>query len=328
MRVMIDRGRAADLGVSVSEIGRTLETMMGSRRVTTFVDNGEEYDVILQADRALRATPADLSAIQVRGRNNELIPLSNLVTLTELAEAGSLNRFNRLRAITISAGLSPGYRMGDAIAWAEQVVKEELPDTAQVEWKGESREFQKAGGAVLITFALALLVVYLVLAAQFESFIHPVVIMLTVPLGVAGALLGLWIAGSTLNLFSQIGIVMLVGLAAKNGILIVEFANQLRDEGRDVRDAIIESCAVRLLMTSIATIMGAVPLVLAGGPGSASRFTIGIVVIFGVAFSTLLSLFVVPAFYRVLAPYTRSPEAVKHALQKLESETPSVGGQA
>jgi multidrug efflux pump len=329
MRVMIDRARAADLGVSVSEIGRTLETMMGSRRVTTFVDNGEEYDVILQADRALRAEPADLAAIQVRGGNGELIPLSNLVTLTELAEAGSLNRFNRLRAITISAGLAPGYRMGDAIAWAEQVVREELPATAQVDWKGESREFQKAGGAVLVTFALALLVVYLVLAAQFESFVHPVVIMLTVPLGVGGALLGLWLVGSTLNLFSQIGIVMLIGLAAKNGILIVEFANQLRDEGREVRDAIVEACAVRLrpiLMTSVATVMGAVPLVLAGGPGSASRFTIGVVVIFGVSFSTLLSLFVVPAFYRRLAPYTRSPEAVKHALEKLESETPQVGG--
>jgi multidrug efflux pump len=329
MRVVIDRARAADLGVSVSEIGRTLETMMGSRRVTTFVDNGEEYDVILQADRALRAEPADLAAIQVRGGNGELIPLSNLVTLTELAEAGSLNRFNRLRAITISAGLAPGYRMGDAIAWAEQVVREELPGTAQVDWKGESREFQKAGGAVLVTFALALLVVYLVLAAQFESFVHPVVIMLTVPLGVGGALLGLWLVGSTLNLFSQIGIVMLIGLAAKNGILIVEFANQLRDEGREVRDAIVEACAVRLrpiLMTSVATVMGAVPLVLAGGPGSASRFTIGVVVIFGVSFSTLLSLFVVPAFYRRLAPYTRSPEAVKHALEKLESETPPVGG--
>jgi multidrug efflux pump len=329
MRVVIDRARAADLGVSVTEIGRTLETMMGSRRVTTFVDNGEEYDVILQADRALRAEPADLAAIQVRGSNGELIPLSNLVTLTELAEAGSLNRFNRLRAITISAGLAPGYRMGDAIAWAEQVVREELPGTAQVDWKGESREFQKAGSAVLITFALALLVVYLVLAAQFESFIHPIVIMLTVPLGVGGALLGLWMAGSTLNLFSQIGIVMLIGLAAKNGILIVEFANQLRDEGREVRDAIIESCAVRLrpiLMTSVATVVGAIPLVVAGGPGSASRFTIGIVVIFGVSFSTLLSLFVVPAFYRRLAPYTRSPEAVKHRLEKLESETPPVGG--
>lgn len=329
MRVVIDRARAADLGVSVTEIGRTLETMMGSRRVTTFVDNGEEYDVILQADRALRAAPADLAAIQVRGANGELIPLSNLVTLTELAEAGSLNRFNRLRAITISAGLAPGYRMGDAIAWAEQVVREELPGTAQVDWKGESREFQKAGSAVLITFALALLVVYLVLAAQFESFIHPIVIMLTVPLGVGGALLGLWMAGSTLNLFSQIGIVMLIGLAAKNGILIVEFANQLRDEGREIRDAIVESCAVRLrpiLMTSVATVVGAIPLVVAGGPGSASRFTIGIVVIFGVTFSTLLSLFVVPAFYRRLAPYTRSPEAVKHRLEKLEAETPPVGG--
>jgi multidrug efflux pump len=331
MRVVIDRVRASDLGVSVNEIGRTLETMMGGRRVTTFVDNGEEYDVILQSERSLRETPADLAAIQVRGRNGELIPLSNLVTLTELAEAGSLNRFNRLRAITISAGLAPGYRLGDAIAWAEQVVREELPDTAQIDWKGESREFQSAGGAVLITFALALLVVYLVLAAQFESFIHPLVIMLTVPLGVAGALIGLWVAGSTLNLFSQIGIVMLVGLAAKNGILIVEFANQLRDEGRDVRDAIIESCAVRLrpiLMTSVATIMGAVPLVVAGGPGSASRSTIGIVVIAGVAFSTLLSLFVVPVFYRLLAPYTRSPEALKHALEKLEAETPPVGGHA
>jgi len=331
MRVVIDRARAADLGVSVTEVGRTLETMMGSRRVTTFVDNGEEYDVILQAERAARATPADLSAIQVRGNNGELVPLSNLVTITELAEAGSLNRFNRLRAITISAGLSPGYRLGDAIAWANQVVQEELPDTAQIDWKGESREFQKAGGAVLLTFALALLVVYLVLAAQFESFIHPLVIMLTVPLGVLGALLGLWVAGSTLNLFSQIGIVMLVGLAAKNGILIVEFANQLRDEGKEIGEAIIESCVVRLrpiLMTSIATIMGAVPLVVAGGPGSASRATIGIVVIFGVAFSTLLSLFVVPAFYRLLAPFTHSPEAVKHALDKLESETPQVGGHA
>lgn len=329
MRVLIDRARAADLGVPVTEIGRTLETMMGSRRVTTFVDNGEEYDVILQAASAARATPSDLAAIQVRGNNGELVPLSNLVTISELAEAGSLNRFNRLRAITISAGLAPGYRMGDAIAWAEQVVREELPDTAQIDWKGESREFQKAGGAVLLTFAMALLVVYLVLAAQFESFIHPLVIMLTVPLGVLGALLGLWMAGSTLNLFSQIGIVMLVGLAAKNGILIVEFANQLRDEGRDISDAILEACAVRLrpiLMTSVATIMGAIPLVVAGGPGSASRSTIGIVVIFGVAFSTLLSLFVVPVFYRLLAPFTRSPEAVKHTLEKLEADTPAVGG--
>ncbi|MEP6634320.1 MAG: efflux RND transporter permease subunit, partial [Luteimonas sp.] len=322
---------AADLGVSVTDIGRALETMMGSRQVTTFVDNGEEYDVLVQADREGRRSPTDLAAIQVRSTSGALIPLSNLVTLSEVAEAGTLNRFNRLRSITITAGLAPGYRLGDAIAWAKQVVKEELPEYAQVDWKGESREFQSAGGAVLLTFALALLIVYLALAAQFESFIHPLVIMLTVPLGVLGAMIGLAVSGGTLNLFSQIGIVMLVGLAAKNGILIVEFANQLRDEGRSIHEAIVESCAVRLrpiLMTSIATIMGALPLVLAGGPGSASRATIGIVVIFGVAFSTLLSLFVVPAFYALLAPYTHSPEAVAHELERLEDATPAVQSHA
>ncbi len=331
MRVEIDRPRAADLGVSVSSIGQALETMMGSRRVTTFVQDGEEYDVIVQADKAGRAAPADLAAIQVRARGGGLVPLSSLVTLTELAEPGSLNRFNRLRAITIGAGLAPGYTMGEAIAWANQVIEEELPEQAQVDWKGESREYQAAGGAVLLTFTLALLIVYLVLAAQFESFIHPFVIMLTVPLGVLGALIGLWLTGGTLNLFSQIGIVMLVGLAAKNGILIVEFANQLRDAGRSIHQAIVEASTVRLrpiLMTSIATVMGALPLVLAGGPGSASRATIGVVVIFGVSFSTLLSLFIVPAFYVLLARYTRSPDAVKHELESLESTTPQAGGHA
>ncbi|KRG70086.1 efflux RND transporter permease subunit [Pseudoxanthomonas dokdonensis] len=331
MRVDIDHQRAADLGVGVTDIGRALETLMGSRRVTTFVDNGEEYDVIVQAKKQLRASPADLDAIRVRSRSGELIPLSNLVTLSEVAEPGTLNRFNRLRSITISAGLAPGYRLGDAIAWAQQTAREELPEYAQIDWKGESREYQQSGGAVLLTFAMALLIVYLVLAAQFESFLHPLVIMLTVPLGVLGALLGLWISGGTLNLFSQIGIVMLVGLAAKNGILIVEFANQLRDEGRAVHAAIVESASVRLrpiLMTSIATVVGAIPLVVAGGPGSASRATIGVVVIAGVSFSTLLSLFVVPAFYARLAPYTRSPDSVAHTLQDLEQKTPSVGGHA
>jgi multidrug efflux pump len=329
MRVNIDRERAADLGVSVTDVGRALETMMGSRQVTTYVDNGEEYDVVVQAERQARKTPADLAAIQVRSGSGELVPLSNLVTLSEMAEPGRLNRFNRLRSITISAGLAPGYPLGEAVRWAQQVAAEELPEYAQIDWKGESREYLKSGSAVLFTFGLALLIVYLVLAAQFESFIHPLVIMLTVPLGVLGAMIGLWVSGGSLNLFSQIGIVMLVGLAAKNGILIVEFANQLRDEGRNVQQAILESASVRLrpiLMTSIATIMGAVPLVLAGGPGSASRATIGVVVIFGVSFSTLLSLFVVPAFYLLLAPFTKSPETVAHKLQELEETTPSVGG--
>jgi multidrug efflux pump len=331
MRVNIDRVRAADLGVPVTEIGRTLETMMGSRRVTTYVDNGEEYEVMLQAGRENRMTPDDLASTYVRGGNGELVPMANLVTLSEIAEPGSFNRFNRLRAITISGGLAPGYTMGEALAWTQQVVEEELPEYAQIDWKGESREYQEAGGAILVTFLLALLIVYLVLAAQFESFIHPLVIMLTVPLAVLGALFGLWITGGTLNLFSQIGIVMLVGLAAKNGILIVEFANQLRDDGRSVRDAIAEASAVRLrpiLMTAAATIMGAVPLVVAGGPGSASRATIGVVIISGVAFSTVLTLFVVPAFYALLAPFTRSPDALARKLEKLEEEVAPVSGHA
>ena len=332
MRVEIDHARAADLGVSAQEIGRTLETMMGGRRVTTYVDGGEEYDVIMQAQRSDRAAPADLDNLYVRSaRSGELIPLANLVSLKELAEPGRLNRFNRLRGITISAGLAPGYTLGEALTWAQKVVAEELPPTAQLDYKGDSREYLKAGGAVVLTFALALLVVYLVLAAQFESFVHPFVIMLTVPLAVLGALIGLWLTGNSLNLFSQIGIVMLIGLAAKNGILIVEFANQLRDEGRSIAEAIAESAAVRLrpiLMTSVATIAGAVPLVVAGGPGSASRAAIGVVVIFGVAFSTLLSLFVVPSFYTLLAPFTRSPDALARRIDKLDEETPAVGGHA
>ena len=332
LRVVINRERAADLGVSVQEVGRTLESMMGSRRVTTYVEDGEEYDVILQAQRGDRSSPSDLNNLYVRsGTSNTLVPLSNLVTLTELAEPGQFNRYNRLRAITITAGLAPGYTLGEALAWVREVADEELPERAQIDYKGESREYQSASGAVLFTFAMALLIVYLVLAAQFESFLHPLVIMLTVPLAVLGALMGLWAFGSSLNLFSQIGIVMLVGLAAKNGILIVEFANQLRDEGMAIRDAIVEAASVRMrpiLMTSIATIVGAVPLVLAGGPGSASRATIGIVIISGVAFSTVLSLFVVPAFYTLLAPYTRSPEAVAQRLEQLERDTPSVGGHA
>jgi multidrug efflux pump len=332
MRIEINFERAADLGVSTEEIGTTLETMMGSRRVTTFVEDGEEYDVVLQARADDRAAPANLENLYVRsGRSGQLVPLSSLVTLSELAEPGTLNRFNRLRAITISANLADGYTLGEAIRWMQETVAEELPEVAQIDYKGQSREFMTAGGAVLFTFAMALLIVYLVLAAQFESFIHPFVIMLTVPLAVTGALLGILATGGTLNLFSQIGIVMLIGLAAKNGILIVDFANKLRDEGRDVAEAIVEAAAVRLrpiLMTSIATMAGAVPLVVAGGPGSASRSAIGVVVIFGVAFSTLLSLYVVPSFYALLAPYTDSPEALSQEIDRLEAKTPEAAGHA
>ena len=327
IRVSVDRDRAAALGVSLADVGRTLETMMGSRRVTTYVEDGEEYDVILQAERDDRAAPADLRNLYVRADSGQLIPLASVVTLSELAEPGSLNRFNRLRAITVSAAIAPGYTLGEAIDWIGQVAREELPQTAQIDFKGESREYQQSGSAVLFTFAMALLVVYLVLAAQFESFVHPLVIMLTVPLAVFGAFVGLAATGGTLNLFSQIGIIMLVGLAAKNGILIVEFANQRRDAGLPVRDAVLEAASTRLrpiLMTSIATVAGAMPLVMASGPGSASRGTIGVVVVFGVTLSTFLSLFVVPAFYLWLAPYTRSPEEKTRALEKLEHDVPPV----
>lgn len=327
LRIHIDRERAADLGVSVADVGRTLETMMGSRRVTTFVSDGEEYDVIAQARDADRSSPTDLTNLYVRARSGQMVPLASVVSLSELAEPGSLNRFNRLRAITLSAGIAPGYTLGEALAWVRKVADEELPQTAVLDYKGESREYQQSSGAVRFTFAMALLVVYLVLAAQFESFLHPAVIMLTVPLAVLGALLGLWLTGNTLNLFSQIGIVMLVGLAAKNGILIVEFANQRRDAGLDVRTAVLDSARTRLrpiLMTSVATIVGSLPLLLAGGPGSGSRAAIGVVVVFGVALSTLLSLFVVPAFYALLAPYTRAPHTLARQIERLAEQTEDV----
>ncbi|HZV22624.1 MAG TPA: efflux RND transporter permease subunit [Luteimonas sp.] len=326
VHVIVDEAKAADLGVTEQAIGDTLQAMLGSSKVTTFVRKGQEYDVILQAATGERATPTDLSNLYVRSRSGALVPLASVVTLQERAEAGSLGRFNRLRAITLSAGLAPGYTLGEAIDWMRATARQELPATAQVDFSGQSREYLQSGSAVLFTFGMALLIVFLVLSAQFESFLHPLVIMLTVPLAVLGALLGLYLFGKSLNLFSQIGIVMLVGLAAKNGILIVEFANQRRDAGLAVKEAILDAAATRMrpiLMTSIATIAGAMPLMLATGAGAGSRSTIGVVVVFGVALSTFLSLFVVPAFYLILAPYTRPPDERTHVLDQLDRDTPS-----
>jgi multidrug efflux pump len=327
LRVSVDHDRAADLGVAVADIGNVLQTMLGSARVTTFVSQGKEYDVLVQAERKDRSGIGSLKNLYVRARDGSLVPLSSVVSVREIAEPGTLNRFNRLRSITISARLAPGYPLGDAIAFAQQAAREELPDTAQIDFGGQSREYLQAGGAALFTFGMALLVVFLVLAAQFESFAHPLVIMLTVPLAVFGALLGLALTGNTINLFSQIGIVMLIGLAAKNGILIVEFANQRRDEGLPLRDAILDAAATRLrpiLMTSVATVTGALPLMFATGAGSASRGAIGVVVVFGVLLSTLLSLFVVPAFYLLLARYTHAPEERARALEAMAAKVPSV----
>lgn len=332
IQVNIDKARASDLGVPVEAIGNTLQTMLGSLRAGTYQKDGQEYYVMTQAALENRRSTADIDGLYVRSTTtNQLIPLSNLVKLEEVAEAGTLSRFNRMRAITLTAGLAPGYTVGEALEYLRGLAAQELPPEAQIDYKGESREFQKSSSAIFFTFGMALLVVFLVLAAQFESFLHPVVIMLTVPLAMLGALIGLSIWGTSLNLYSQIGIVMLVGLAAKNGILIVEFANQLRDEGRSVAEAIVEAASVRLrpiLMTSVAMICGAIPLMLSTGAGAASRSSIGVVIVFGVAFSTLLSLFAVPAFYSLLARFTHSPEAVAHELAKLEKEVPPVGGHA
>lgn len=329
LRLEINRERAAALGVSNQAIGTTLESMLGSRRVGTYVEGGEEYDVIVQAAAEQRRSPSDLLAMHVRTGSGELVPLASVIELREMAEPGSFNRFNRLRAITVSAGLKPEANLGEALDWLQKTAKEELPGTVQIDFKGQSREYLKSGQAVLFTFALALLVVYLVLAAQFESLIHPLVILLTVPMAVFGALLGLWLMGGSLNLFSQVGIIMLIGLAAKNGILIVEFANQRRDAGLDIEAAIIEAASVRLrpiLMTSIATAAGALPLMLGSGPGSGSRQAIGIVVVFGVLCATALTLFIVPVMYRWLAPYTQSPEQRARDLSKQETAVPDAEG--
>ena len=325
MEVTIDRNRAADLGVSVEVIGRTLETMVGARDVTTFIHDGEEYDVILQGRRADRQEPNDLSNIYVRSsRGDELIPLSNLVSLREFADADSLDRFNRTRAVTFFSNLAPGYSLGEALTFMENIVATELPSGVQVGYKGQSLEFKESGSAIYFTFVLALLIVFLVLAAQFESFIHPFVIMLSVPLALLGAVFGLWVGDNSFNVYSQVGIIILVGIAAKNGILIVEFANQLRDAGRTVREAILEASQIRLrpiVMTGLSTTFGAVPLVVASGAGAESRATIGIVIVGGVFITTLLTLFVVPVFYNLFAPYTRSPKAVENELELLRAPT-------
>jgi multidrug efflux pump len=323
--VFVDRDRAADLGVSLSSVGRTLETILGSRVVTTFVRDGEEYRVILQGTDERRQTPSDLETIYVRSQSSgALIPLSNLVRLEEIAGPVDLRRFDRMRSITISASLEENYSLGDALAEFERIFRDNLPESARLGYDGESREFKATGKSIYVTFLLALVIAYLVLAAQFESFKHPLIIMTTVPLAVTGALIGLSVFGATINIYSQIGAIMLIGLAAKNGILIVEFANQLRDRGEDYREAVIHSAKTRLrpvLMTSMCTAFGSVPLLLATGAGELSRQSIGAVVFFGVTFSVLLTLVVVPAVYVLVAKNTHSPEYVSQLIDKLASSS-------
>ncbi|MGO1344833.1 efflux RND transporter permease subunit, partial [Chromohalobacter japonicus] len=320
LRIEIDYQRAAALGVTVDTIGRTLQTLLGGRSVTSYVDDGEEYDVMLEGERDTQRSPSALDNIQVRSeRSGELIPLASLVTLSNYADASELNRFNRVRAITLEANLEDGTSMGEALGYLNAIADEELPADAMIDYKGPSRDYQEASGATAFLMLMGLLVVFLVLAAQFESFVHPLVIMLTVPLAISGALLGLWLTGQSLNIYSQVGMVMLVGLAAKNGILIVEFANQLRDEGRAFRDALIDASVTRLrpiLMTAVTTMAGAVPLILASGPGAETRLVIGTVIFSGVAAATLFTLLVVPVAYDILARRTGSPSDVSRQLER------------
>jgi multidrug efflux pump len=322
--VRVDPDRAASLGVSQRAIGQTLQTMMSERAITTYVVDGEEYDVVLQAKPEQRATYADLTNIFVRSeRSAQLVPLSNLVRLEGIAGPSTLNRHNRLRSVTISASLAPGYTLGEALDFLEQIVRSELPASAQLDYQGESLEFKEASGSLLFTFGVALFVVFLVLAAQFESFVHPFVIMVTVPLAVAGGLFGLWVTGMTLNIYSQIGIIMLVGIAAKNGVLIVEFVNQLRDRGLEFSDAVMEASRIRfrpVIMTAFSTMMGAIPLIMSTGPGSSSQNTLGVVIFSGVSVATLLTLYVVPAFYHLFARRTGSPGEVAAKLEALQAE--------
>ena len=274
LKVDINRDKAAQMGVGIDTIGRTLETLLGGREVTRFKQEGEQYNVMVQLDPAARATPQDLTALYVRGSGGSLTPLSNLVALTETVAPKELNHFDRQRAAIISANIAPGYTLGEALTFMDQAAKETLPKNARTALDGQSREFGESGQTLVITFALALIVIYLVLAAQFESFISPFIIMLTVPLAATGALLALKLTGATLNVYSQIGLVMLVGLITKHGILIVEFANQLRERGKTKVEAVIEAASLRLrpiLMTTAAMVLGAVPLALASGCRAPNR---------------------------------------------------------
>ncbi|MFN3514002.1 MAG: efflux RND transporter permease subunit [Phenylobacterium sp.] len=318
--VDIDREKAAALGVSAQAVGRALETMFGSRRVTTYIRNGQEYDVILQTDRERRQTENDLESLYVRTSSGGQVPLSAVVTTQVRGDTPDRSRVDRLRSISLQAQLNPGYTVGEAVQFFEQEIAKQPPGF-QIKWGGAARDYLEAGGAVGIAFALALILVFLVLAAQFESWIHPAVIMLTVPVAALGGLFGLLIADSTINTYSQIGLIILIGIAAKNGILIVEFANQLRDEGLSVREAVIESASLRLrpiIMTSIASAAGAIPLIVWGGAGGEARRTIGVVIFSGAIFATLVTLFIVPVFYNLLARFTKSPQSTARRIEAFE----------
>ncbi|AUN30639.1 efflux RND transporter permease subunit [Niveispirillum cyanobacteriorum] len=322
--VTVDRNRAADLGVPVTTIGTTLETMLGEKLVTRYLDRGEEYDVVLRAEAQDRANPRDLSNIFVRSTTGtttgQLIPLANLIQVRDVAGATELNRYNRLRSITITANLTEGAVMGDAIREVRQAAAEVLPAEARINFEGAARLQLEASSAIWFAFGMAMLVAFLVLAAQFENFRLPAMILGSVLPAGLGGILAISLTGMSLNTYTQIGLIMLIGLIAKNAIMIVEFANQLREEGHDLMDAVVEASRLRLrpiLMTSIATVFGALPLALAHGAGAESRMAIGWVIVGGVTVGTALSLFITPVLYSMFA---RGVQPIGIIRRKIEEE--------
>ena len=311
LSVAVNRDKSSDTGVQIETVGRTLETMLGGRQVTRFKQNSEQYDVIVQVAGVERSSPSDIRDIFVRAKDGSMIPLANLVSVDETVSPRELNHFGQRRAVRITASLAPGYTMGEALTFMEKTANSVLTPGYAIDYAGQSREFKTSSSSLAITFVLALAFIYLVLAAQFESFRDPFIIMLTVPLSMTGALLALLLTGGTLNVYSQIGLVTLVGLITKHGILIVEFANQLQEKGRDLKQAVIEASELRLrpiLMTTGAMVLGTIPLALAKGAGAESRQQIGWVIVGGLLLGTFFTLFVVPTVYTLLARRKESVE--------------------
>lgn len=311
VQIEINRLKAAELGVSVADISNTLQLAYSGRRFGYFNMNGKQYQVIGQVERDYRDEPGDLSTLYVRNKTGALIQLENVVNAIETSNPPTIFHYNRYKSATVSASLAPGKTLGEGIQAMERIAQELLDETFSTDLSGPSRDFQESGSNTSFAFLLALLLIYLILAAQFESFKDPLIIMFTVPLALAGALLSLWLFDMTLNIFSEIGMIMLIGLVTKNGILIVEFANQKRESGLALRDAVFEAAVARLrpiLMTSLATILGALPIALALGAGSQSRVPLGIVVVGGLLFSLILTLFVIPAIYSYLGKSNKNSE--------------------
>jgi len=315
----IDRERASGLGVSVTDIGLALETFLGGRVVTNFKRATKQYDVILQMKPAARETPDAIKEIYIRGSGG-LVQLANVVKVEETVAPKELNHYNRVRSATITANLVPGVSLGEALNDLDAIATAKLPAGIKREFAGQSLEYSSSSAKLYFMFLLAILFIYLVLSAQFESFVHPFTILLSVPLAVFGAILTLFVFGQSLNIYSQIGLIMLIGLVTKNSILIVEFSNQLRERGDNVIEAVVQASTIRLrpiLMTSFSTILGVLPIAIGLGAGAESRRPLGLAVAGGMFFSTFLTLVLVPVVYTILTGFTR-------AVKTSEAETTKV----